>query len=147
MSARSSRYLYGSQYYTAHAILSHRPSPNGLEYKVDWEPDPETGEKYEPSWEPHAFVSRVLIRAYTGAGEAMPEPIPFRDDVRPYIMMTRQSICKSLTKAATACRPRVHELEFRELSGPGCVATFFEQMCKPWELNGEPPRDRLECVG
>lgn len=39
------------------AILGERTAANGAkEYLIEWEDDPDTGEKYEPTWEVEANV-------------------------------------------------------------------------------------------
>ncbi|MCJ1245688.1 hypothetical protein MMC30_002892 [Trapelia coarctata] len=39
-------------------------SENRTQYLIDWEDDPETGEKFKPTWEPKAYANAVAIAAW-----------------------------------------------------------------------------------
>lgn len=48
-------------YYKIKSIVGERTKENRLEYQIDWEDDPETGEQFETSWEPKRFVTADAI--------------------------------------------------------------------------------------
>ncbi|KAF7868491.1 hypothetical protein EAF04_005022 [Stromatinia cepivora] len=47
--------------YNIKGILSERKFGKTTEFLIDWEDNPETGEPYEPSWEPYSNVTEVAI--------------------------------------------------------------------------------------
>ncbi|KAK3997574.1 citron Rho-interacting kinase [Cladorrhinum sp. PSN332] len=49
------------QYFTIRDILAEKYERDKLLYLVDWEDDPTTGEKYEPTWEPDKNVTAAAI--------------------------------------------------------------------------------------
>ncbi|EMR87247.1 putative hda1 complex protein [Botrytis cinerea BcDW1] len=47
--------------YDINGILDERKSGKITEYLIDWRDNPETGESYEPTWEPYANVTEAAI--------------------------------------------------------------------------------------
>ncbi|APA06148.1 hypothetical protein sscle_01g009180 [Sclerotinia sclerotiorum 1980 UF-70] len=47
--------------YNIKGILSERKIGKTTEFLIDWEDNPETGEPYEPTWEPYSNVTEVAI--------------------------------------------------------------------------------------
>ncbi|KAJ8070836.1 hypothetical protein OCU04_001198 [Sclerotinia nivalis] len=47
--------------YNIKGILSERKIGKTTEFLIDWEDNPETGEPYEPNWEPYSNVTEVAI--------------------------------------------------------------------------------------
>lgn len=45
------------KYYEARGILQESPT----QYLIDWAPDSDTGEEYDPSWEPKENANQLLI--------------------------------------------------------------------------------------
>ena len=49
-------------YYSVQTVLAERRLPGkGTEYLLQWDPHPETGETYSPSWEPAKFLLPALL--------------------------------------------------------------------------------------
>ncbi|KAG4437214.1 hypothetical protein IFR05_007303 [Cadophora sp. M221] len=46
--------------YPARAILGEETRKGKVWYLIDWEDNPTTGEKYDPTWEPHSFATPDL---------------------------------------------------------------------------------------
>ncbi|KAJ9639876.1 hypothetical protein H2199_006109 [Coniosporium tulheliwenetii] len=57
-------------FYAARAILDE----NKTKYRIDWEPNPCTGEVYEPTWEPKGFVTKDLVEEWKKLKKQTPNP-------------------------------------------------------------------------
>lgn len=53
------------QVWAFRAILDERINDKGdVDYLIDWEDDPDTGEKYEPTWVSHCPICTSIFRCF-----------------------------------------------------------------------------------
>ena len=92
-------------------ILWHRVGTDGeLEYLIKWKDiDPDTGKKYEPSYQPDADVSDDLIDSYLKAHAAMNKRM-VRVDILPAVENMRRTAAQAVAIDKTRAEPLVHHV-------------------------------------
>ncbi|ETN42435.1 uncharacterized protein HMPREF1541_01590 [Cyphellophora europaea CBS 101466] len=63
--------------YPARAILQEKRVGTQKQYLVDWEAHPETGEVWEPSWEPKKNVTEPLLRDWRSRNPKKSKDLPY----------------------------------------------------------------------
>ena len=109
---------YGDDYFKAGPIREHRVKAGVIEYLVPWlDIDPNTKDRYKPTWEPEGNVTPDLLTAYRKKAFALkPEYTAGPINVRPLLSKVRKSIARAVTLGRTARRPHMHKLPLVELS-------------------------------
>ena len=109
---------YGDDYFKAGPIREHRVKAGVVEYLVPWlDIDPNTKDRYKPTWEPEGNVTPDLLPAYRKKAFALkPEYTAGPINVRPLLSKVRKSIARAVTLGRTARRPHLHKLPLVELS-------------------------------
>ncbi|KAJ9659454.1 hypothetical protein H2201_007345 [Coniosporium apollinis] len=87
-------------FYAARAILDE----NKTKYRIDWEPNPRTGEVYEPTWEPKGFVTKDLVEEWKKLKKQTPKPGKRNQGTRARTSSRSSSVARS--NLSTPAEPR-----------------------------------------
>lgn len=87
-------------FYAARAIIDE----NKTKYRIDWEPNSRTGQVYEPTWEPKAYVTKDLVEAWKELKKQSPKPGKRNQGARARTSSQSSSVAQS--DPSTPAEPR-----------------------------------------
>ena len=125
------------QWWSVQAVLEERKRPGKpIEYKVLWDPNPQTGETYPPSWEPAAHLTADLLAEWTAKNGSA------RDQAAHEPLSQAHYHDHSLTtKSSTTTRSGLRRLDLapsRDFSAPASPSTAAESS------PSSPPNQELD---
>jgi len=114
-------------------ILRTRKRACGIcEALVEWTgTDPETGQAWEPSWEPETYVTDDALAEHEVKHTAARKTLVHGINMGPLVDAARASIARSVTIAKTKNRPHTHKIDLPQFMAAPLALAFIEQMRRP----------------
>ena len=121
---------YGNVYFKSDPILAHRVKAGVTEFLMPWtDIDPNTGKKYEPTWEPEENVTPDMVQAYRKKAFALkPHFTDGPVDISPLLWKVRSTIARAVTLGRTACRAHIHAIPLDALSLWALAVPFLNML-------------------
>lgn len=114
-------------------ILRTRKRACGIcEALVEWTgTDPETGQPWEPSWEPETYVTDDALAEHEVKHTAARKTLVDGINMGPLLDAARASIARSVTIAKTKNRPHTHKIDLPQFMAAPLALAFIELMRRP----------------
>ena len=127
------RFKFGTGYWGVRRILRTRRLACGIrEALVEWTgTDPETGQPWEPSWEPEKNVTEDALAEHQVKHTAARETFVDGINMGPLMDAARGSIARSVTIAKTKNRPHTHKIDLPQFMAAKLALAFIELMRRP----------------
>ncbi|KAL5315903.1 hypothetical protein ACEPPN_016777 [Leptodophora sp. 'Broadleaf-Isolate-01'] len=149
--------------YPARAILDEETRKGKVWYLIDWEDNPTTGEKYDPTWEPHSFATpdlkadwqkkqpkkrKVGKRAAAAELPGSPDDSPPIRPAKRRKLIRRGDISEEGTRGATqAPEPQPDFEGSQTVSQEAGLGQLDREIPDSYEEEGEQSSSRIAGVG